>query len=148
MNPYVRPPIDAPIFRDASGAIIDYGRRWEGSPPEDSYSVETHLERFAPLHEVADALIEHLRQTYDVEVDEGVEVASDLLHSKPDIVRAVRIRPGDPSCATLTLVFTATPRSTFTRDCCMTSTTRCADAMHATPPGTARLTTSRSRCSR
>lgn len=109
MNPYVRPPIDAPIFRDASGAIIDYGRRWEESPPEDTYSVETHLERFAPLHEVAAALIEHLRRTYDVEVEEGVVGASDLLHPKPDIVRAVRIRPRDPACAALTFVFTAYP---------------------------------------
>ncbi|WP_424980865.1 DUF6226 family protein [Microbacterium sp. S308A+] len=35
---------------------MSYGSRWGGSPPEDSYSVETNLERFAPLHTVADAL--------------------------------------------------------------------------------------------
>lgn len=110
MSSYVRPVIDAPVFRDADGAVINYGNRWHGSPPEDTYSVDTHPERFAPLHVVADALIAHLRETYDVEVDEGVEVAADLLHPAfHDVVRAVRIRPNDPKCASLTMVFTAYP---------------------------------------
>lgn len=39
----------------------------QGSPPEDTYSVDTHPERFAPPHTVAEALIGHLRETYDVE---------------------------------------------------------------------------------
>ena len=113
MSSYVRPLIEAPVFRDADGAVINYGSRWHGSPPEDTYSVDTHPERFAPLHVVADALIAHLRETYDVEVDEGVEVAADLLRPAfHDVVRAVRIRPNDPKCASLTLVFTAYPRST------------------------------------
>ena len=43
--------------------------------PADTYSVDTHPERFAALHTVADALIAHLRNTYDVEVDEGEETA-------------------------------------------------------------------------
>ena len=110
MSSYVRPLIEAPVFRDADGAVINYGSRWHGSPPEDTYSVDTHPERFAPLHVVADALIAHLRETYDVEVDEGVEVAADLLRPAfHDVVRAVRIRPNDPKCASLTLVFTAYP---------------------------------------
>ena len=57
MSSYVRPLIEAPVFRDADGAVINYGSRWHGSPPEDTYSVDTHPERFAPLHVVADALI-------------------------------------------------------------------------------------------
>lgn len=110
VSSYVRPSIDAPIFRDADGQVIDYGNRWDGSPPEDTYSVDTHPERFAPLHTVADALIAHLRDTYDVEIDEGVELATDLLHpSYHDVVRAVRMRPNDPACASVTLVFTAYP---------------------------------------
>lgn len=110
MSSYVRPLIEAPVFRDADGAVINYGSRWHGSPPEDTYSVDTHPERFAPLHVVADALIAHLRETYDVEVDEGVEVAADLLRPAfHDVVCAVRIRPNDPKCASLTLVFTAYP---------------------------------------
>ncbi|TFV81796.1 hypothetical protein E4V99_12595 [Microbacterium sp. dk485] len=110
MSSYVRPSIDGPVFRDADGEVIEYGNRWGGSPPEDTYSVDTHPERFAPLHAVADALIAHLRETYDVEVDEGVETAADLLHpAYHDVVRAVRIRPNDPAAASLTLVFTAYP---------------------------------------
>ena len=110
MSTYARPSIDAPSFRDADGHVIRYGNRWGGSPPEDTYSVETHPERFAPLHAVADALITHLRDTYDVAIEEGVEVSADLLRPVyHDVVRAVRIRPGDPACAPLTVVFTAYP---------------------------------------
>jgi len=37
---YVRPHLELSEFRDASGALIDYGRRWgSGPPPEDTYSV-------------------------------------------------------------------------------------------------------------
>jgi hypothetical protein len=107
---YVRPSIDALVFLDADGQVIEYGDRWGGSPPEDTYSVDTHPERFAPLHTIADALIAHLRDTYDVEIEEGVETAADLLRpSYHDVVRAVRIRPREPACAPLTLVFTAYP---------------------------------------
>lgn len=110
MTSYVRPSIDAPVFRGVDGQIIDYGRRWNGSPPEDTYSVDTHPERFAPLHTVADALITYLRDTYDVEVDESVETAADLLRpAYHDVVRAVRIQPNDQACASLTMVFTAYP---------------------------------------
>jgi hypothetical protein len=110
VSSYQRPLIDAPVFRDSDGQIIDFGSRWAGSPPEDTYSVDTHPERFAPLHSVADALITHLRDTYDVDVEEGEEVAADLLHPPfHDVKRAVRVRPNDPTCASLTFVFTAYP---------------------------------------
>jgi hypothetical protein len=110
VNSYQRPSIDAPVFCDADGHVIDYGNRWAESPPDDTYSVETHPERFAPLHAVADALIAHLRDAYDVELDEGVEAAADLLRpSFNEVVRAVRIRPNDPACASLTFVFTTYP---------------------------------------
>lgn len=110
MSSYIRPLVKAPVFRDAAGQVIDYGNRWGGSPPEDTYSVDTHPERFAPLHTVADALIAHLSDTYDVEVDEGAETAADLRHpAYHDVVRAVRIRPNKGACASLTLVFTAYP---------------------------------------
>ena len=110
MTSYVRPSIAAPEFRDSNGEVIDYGHRWDGSPPENTYSVDTHPERFAPLHAVSDALFAHLRDTYDVDIDEGAEVAAALLHPNyHDVVRAIRIRPNDPACASLTLVFTAYP---------------------------------------
>ncbi|MEH3089778.1 MAG: DUF6226 family protein [Microbacterium arborescens] len=106
MTGYERPVIDAPQFHDADGAVIEYGARWAGSPPEDSYSVDTHPERFAPLHAVAEALTEHLRTEFDVRVDEGAEVAADLLRPVGrEVLRAVRLRPRDSTCASLTFVF-------------------------------------------
>lgn len=109
MSAYVRPPIDPPVFHDADGQLIDYGNRWSDSPPEETYSVDTHPERFAPIHTVADALIAHLRDTYDVDLIESVETATDLLRPPPDVVRAVRVGPNDPTCAALTFVFTSYP---------------------------------------
>jgi len=110
MSSYVRPSVDAPVFRDADGQVIDYGNRWHGSPPEDTYSVETHPERFAPLYAIADALIAHLRENYDAEIDEDAATAADLMRPAfHDVVRAVRIRPNDPACAPLTFVFTTYP---------------------------------------
>ena len=89
MTHYERPAIDAPVFLDADGRVIDYGRRWSGSPPEETYSVDTHPERFAPLHTVADALIVFLWNTYDVTLVEGSETATDLLHPARDVLRSV-----------------------------------------------------------
>ncbi|HWV48175.1 MAG TPA: DUF6226 family protein [Microbacterium sp.] len=110
MTFYVRPPIDPPVFRDADGEVIEYGNRWPGSPPEDTYSVDTHPERFAPIHTVADALIAHLRNVYDVEVVEDAAVAADLLRPAcHEVTKAVRIQPNDSAGAALTFVFTAYP---------------------------------------
>jgi hypothetical protein len=109
MSQYLRPPIAAPEFRDADGRPIEYGRRWHGSPPAETYSVDTHPERFAPLHTVAEAIITHLRERFEVRVSEGHDHAADLVHPARDVVRAVRVQPNDPSCAALTFVFTGYP---------------------------------------
>lgn len=110
MTAYTRPTIAPQIFVDADGEVIDYGHRWEGSPPEDTYSVTAHPERYAPLHTVAAALIDHLRDTYDVDVEEGEQVVADLLAPPGwDVPRAVRVSPRDATCAPLTFVFTAFP---------------------------------------
>lgn len=106
---YARPPIDAPDFHDAKGRVIPYGSRWTGMPPEDTYSVDTHPERFAPIHTVAEALISHLQHTYDVTVTDGPETADDLLYPHADVVRSVRIEPRHPASAPLTFVFTPYP---------------------------------------
>ena len=50
MTTYRRPAIAAVGFRDPEGRVIDYGNPWGGYPPEDTYSVDTHPERFTPLH--------------------------------------------------------------------------------------------------
>lgn len=108
MPPYTRPSITAPVFRDTMGHVIDYGNRWQSeSPPDDTYSVDTNLERFRPLHAVAEALIDFLTTTYDVTVSEGHD--DDILHSRTDIVRATRVTPRDPNAAPLTFVFTSYP---------------------------------------
>jgi hypothetical protein len=110
MTAYARPVIAARTFRDAEGSEIRYGSRWGGgSPAEDSYSATSNLDRFAPVHEVADALIEHLGRMYAVAVDEQVEHAQDLMHPTADAARAVRVVPADPAAATLTFVFTSFP---------------------------------------
>lgn len=109
MSSYHRPPIETPVFRDAEGRVIEYGRPWEGSPPTDTYSVDTHPERFAPLHTVADALVAHLAETCDVRITEGPDVATDLLRQSRPVVRAVRIEPNDPRCAAITLAYTDFP---------------------------------------
>src|SRR5690554_3899819 len=110
MSSYQRPPIDAPVFHDDAGQVIEYGNRWPVEPPEDTYSVESHPERFAPIHTVAGTLIAHLLDTYDVEIEEGEQVVTDLLRCPhQDVVRAVRVSPNDPASASLTFVFTAYP---------------------------------------
>jgi Family of unknown function (DUF6226) len=107
---YVRPRIPPQVFRDASGEVIEYGERWAGhSPPDDSYSVTSNLQRFAPLHTVADELIRYLSAMYDVEVTEDPAFAADLMHERHDIVRAVRLTPRERDAATLTFVLTSFP---------------------------------------
>lgn len=115
MSEYARPVMPLVTFLDGAGREIAYGTRWAhlgGTPPEDSYSVTEHPERFAPLHTVATALIEHLTSQYDVEIAEGRDaLAGDLRYTPgPDeIVRAVRITPNAQECAPLELILTTYP---------------------------------------
>lgn len=109
MRPFERPEIAQPEYRDAAGAVIPYGSRWAGSPPEESYSRTSHLERFAPLHTVADALITWLTNVFDAEAADDVAFAADLVHPRTDAVRAVRVTPADPDAAPLTFAFTPYP---------------------------------------
>lgn len=115
MTAYVRPHIESVDCYDDAGNLIPYGERWEGSPPEHTYSAVTHPERFSPLRLVADALIDHLTQTYEVEVQEGLgllaAIDSDLfLVPEADSVdRAIRLVPSDPDCAPITFIYTSSP---------------------------------------
>jgi hypothetical protein len=110
MADYARPPIQVAEFRDASGAVIDYGRRWGMDvSPGDSYSVVSNLERYAPLHDVADALIDYLQSTYVVTVSHDPANASDILHQRDDILRVTKLTPVNSDAAALTFVFTAFP---------------------------------------
>ncbi|ALE73530.1 hypothetical protein AD006_19450 [Pseudonocardia sp. EC080610-09] len=109
MPAYQRPAVDDPAFRDATGAVIAYGDRWDlEGPPSDTYSVTTHPERFRPLHTVADALIAHLTASYDVEVT-GAAPSTGPPRAGPEIVRTTTLRPRDPRAATVAVAHTAFP---------------------------------------
>jgi hypothetical protein len=104
---YVRPSLPAVAYYSAQGEPIHYGRRWgDEEPPEKSYSVDSHPERFAGIHLVTKALIEHLTAVYDVDVTSGPGCAADLLGPVQDAVDAVRVTPRGPGTASLTFVFT------------------------------------------
>jgi hypothetical protein len=105
----LRPPLPNQVFYDDAGAIIEYGSRWSGLPPEDRYSVVTHPQRFAPLHTVGDALIDYLLENYEVTVGEDVGFAGDVVLGRAEAVRAVRVLPQSDDAAALTFVFTAFP---------------------------------------
>ena len=110
MSGYRRPAIPNQEFRDAAGHVIHYGSQWgEAGPAESAYSVDSHPERFAPLHEVADAIISDLMLRHDVERDDDPDVGGDLLRPFADVVRAVRLTPAAPDAAPLTFVFTSYP---------------------------------------
>jgi hypothetical protein len=109
MSEYRRPSLVVATYRDEAGLPINYGHRWAGSPPEDAYSRVSDSQRFAPLHVVADSLVEWLQANFDVKVEESLTVADDLLHSQSDIIRAVRVSPQDRAAAPLTFVLTKFP---------------------------------------
>jgi len=107
---YVRPPLPASTFYSAAEEPVRYGDRWGAdSPDPDTYGVDSHPERFAGLHDVARALVEHLAAVYDVDVDEDPVHARELLREVPDVRTAVRITPRTSGAAPLTLVWTGYP---------------------------------------
>jgi hypothetical protein len=110
VSDYVRPTLPSQVYYDRTGAVIDYGNRWGGGlAPQDSYGVDSNPQRFAPLHLVADALIQHLTGTYAVTVSEDAAFAADLMHEPGDVLRAVRVVPANPDAAPLTFVYTSYP---------------------------------------
>lgn len=109
---YTRPPLTDITYLAADGTAINYGERWKDNgytPPENSYSVTSNPERFRDLHRVADALIDFLTDSYRVTVIDDLRFAADLLVSGADVVRAVRLTPGDQAAAPLTFAFTSFP---------------------------------------
>lgn len=110
MMSYRRPSWEPGIFRDPSGAIIEYGRRWVGRPggqaPEETYSVESHPERFAPLHAVADALIEHLTWCYDASSGDAPDFAAALSERRVKVLHALRVAPANADAAPIIFAYT------------------------------------------
>lgn len=94
--PFVRPEIALPEFLDDDGRIIPYGSRWGGgSPSEDAYSRVSHLERFAPVPAVVDALVAHLETWYAVAVDSRTdESGSHIVQLRPATGAPITITSG------------------------------------------------------
>lgn len=111
---YRRPPLTLGRFVDEHGAPIEYGRRWGmGHPRDDTYSVTLHPERFAPLLDVARALVDHIADAYDVDIADTGPLPGYLgaaeIGSAQYPVAVTRFTPRDPACAPLTFVETAYP---------------------------------------
>ncbi|MBP1136320.1 hypothetical protein JOE31_002552 [Arthrobacter sp. PvP023] len=107
---YVRPPLPTTTYYSPEGAPVPYGGRWGADGPDpDSYSVDSHPERFAGLHVVALALIDHLSALYDVDVDSGPAHAAGLQVVARDVLQAIRVTPRRSGAAALTFVLTGYP---------------------------------------
>lgn len=109
LHGYQRPDIEVADYFDEHGALIPYGQRWDGQPPSDSYSLTSHVQRFAPVPQVAQALLDWLREQFEVRCFEDPGLARQMRIQPGDVVRSVRIFPADSRCAPLGMVFTAFP---------------------------------------
>ena len=114
---YLRPELPALEFVDAHGDPIPYGRRWDhGAPPESTYSLTRHPERFEPLVGVARALIAFLERTYAVDVvtvdglpDDAPEALRRYEHGQVKVVRTTTLTPRHELCAPLVIAETTFP---------------------------------------
>lgn len=107
---YVRPHLPATTYCSGGGEPIPYGRQWGAEGPDpDSYSVDSHPERFAGLHVVARGLIDYLATAYDVDVHEDPAHTRDLLIKVRGVLHAVRVTPRRSGTAPLTFVLTGYP---------------------------------------
>ena len=106
----VRPRLPTPTYYSRDGEPIPYGRQWGSDGPDpDSYSVDSHPERFAGLHVVARALMDHLTAVYDVDVHEDPVQAAELQLEAKNVLQSVKLTPRDPRAASLTFVLTGYP---------------------------------------
>lgn len=107
---YQRPEFEEPDHFDEHGKLITYGDRWDTpQPPDDSYSVTSHPERFTPVHLVANALLEWLCDRFEVRCFDDPMLVKELRLDPADVVRSVRILPANTACAPIGLVFTNYP---------------------------------------
>ncbi|MCU1519979.1 MAG: hypothetical protein JWN19_364 [Arthrobacter sp.] len=107
---YVRPDLPAATYYSRNGEPIPYGRQWGADGPDsEAYSVDSHPERFAGLHDVARALIDHLTAVYDVDVQDDPAHVRELLMERRDVRQAVKVTPRRSGAASLTVVLTGYP---------------------------------------
>lgn len=71
--------------------------------------MDSHPERFAGLHDVARALIDHLTAVYNVDVQDDPAHARELLMERRDVRQAVKVTPRHSGAASLTFVLTEYP---------------------------------------
>jgi hypothetical protein len=108
--PYRRPEWEPQVFVDDSGAPIPYGQRWDGAgPPDTTYSAVTHPERFAPLHLVAQALLDHLVATSFVRTCDHRAHFDALGDVGRKVVSGLHLRPEAPDQAPLTIALVEGP---------------------------------------
>lgn len=79
-----------------------------GSPPVDTYEVTHNLERFRPLHLIADALVEYLVDVFDATAEQIEPVAGDSRFFG-GVERVVRVVPNGERRASLTFTYTGLP---------------------------------------
>jgi hypothetical protein len=96
--------------RGAASGIdeLEWVRRWDGSPPPESYSQVTDPERYAVLRPFALALLDDLETEFDVTREESPDLSGGAAEHV-DWVDAVRLRPAHPAAAALTVAFTSFP---------------------------------------
>lgn len=119
MGSYVRPVLPAETYLDEDGRPIRYGERWDCSPPDDSYSVVSHPERFRGLHAVADALVDHLVTSHRVTALDVTDPAgrppdwsdddAPWVDARFEVLKLVRLSPDNADAAPLTIAHTGFP---------------------------------------
>lgn len=103
---YIRPSLPRQVFTATDGTAFEYGNRWPDYPPDETYSRDSHPERFGPLHDVADALVAHLVAQYAVTRDDSAISAFSGVGSA---LRAVRLTPTSLYAASLTFAWLPYP---------------------------------------
>jgi hypothetical protein len=93
---------------DVPDAEVPAPRTGAEADPE-AYGRVTDAARFAPLHAVADALVEELASAYDVRVETGTDLDEAEYAAGADVERVVSLVPVNADASPLRFVFTRFP---------------------------------------
>ncbi|AIY00608.1 hypothetical protein ART_1009 [Arthrobacter sp. PAMC 25486] len=108
-NMYVRPVFPPAVFRDSAGSVVEYGAQWrQRDVPEEAYSRVSHPERFAGIHQVADALVDHVLATYDCTRQDGPDLVPQqggVANPRVQTVRVVKLVPAHSDAAALVIEY-------------------------------------------
>lgn len=106
-EPFAMPRIARTEILGDDGRPVPYGSRWGlRTPPEDAYGVVSHTERYAALHDVADALLAHVLATRACSVEESPIERGEL---RAITLRASAHAARDPRLASIRLAWTDFP---------------------------------------